>query len=47
MEVAVLSPVPVYVPPSCRRIAEPQTPRSLAYERLMFDTAKLTAFVQA
>ena len=30
MEVAVLSPVPVYVPPSCRRLAEPDTPRTLA-----------------
>jgi len=26
----VFIPVPVYVPPSCRRLAEPETPRRFA-----------------
>lgn len=30
MEAALFAPAPVYVPPSCRRLAEPETPRGLA-----------------
>lgn len=30
MEVAVLTPSPIYLPSSCRRMPLPETPRSLA-----------------
>jgi hypothetical protein len=30
MEVAMLTPSRIYLPASCRRLAEPETPRSLA-----------------